>query len=1351
MIAPNPSKRGYAPSPASRRERGFGFTCSLPLHLRIDEDGMVLQVSDAFLERSGFRREDLLRQSCESLFESSDAFAQFRALCETLPTAVPHSGACRLASKTGSVWEIEGVVTASSTPDGLRRMFDLYATETQPSIDNGAEESLSEEAAASLGTFDDPNVSLANPDEASEVGPTAAELTGPSAVAAQGSKRLFREMLLLHEALDDHAIWSITDANGRIVDVNNGFCRISGYSRDELIGQDHCILNSTHHSQQFWREVWERITTGEPWRGEICNRRKDGSLYWVDTTIVPSFGPDGKISHFVSFRFDITAQKAAERDGELLRKALDENLMISISNQQGIIIDVNAGLCRQSGYSREELIGQEISIFDTEDFSTEFWQHVGRHLRSGKLWRGEVRDRRKDGSTFWADCTAVPFTGEDGNVDRFVCLRFDISQSKESQRKLQDARALVEQTGRLAKIGGWELDLKEMKPIWTPQIYRIFELEETYQPDLKEVIDFFAADAKATVSQAIQDSIEKGVSWDLELPLITAKGNYRWVRALGLPELSDGKCVKLWGALQDITESRQTQQQLKKLTRRLESATKGAGVGIWEYRLDSQEMIWDSTTRKIFGFQKQSNGPAYDLMRGAFRPDDWQRLEKQFQDVKHRPDGFESVAQIRRPDGQTRFVHLSATRERSQDGTARFVGTVTDITDKYLAENRLQTAMRIAKIGLWDWDMRSGEYFVSQSFCELLGHPADDLPRTFEGWLSLLHPDDRAASQQGVQRHLTGETKMHRLEQRIRCADGSYRWIQDVGEVVEFDQDQNPIRMVGVYTDVQELKEITSRLELAISSANAGLWDWNVVTGSLVTNDLYFTMLGDEVPDRDLDVNDFLSRLHPEDADRTMQAVQAHFADEQVLFDVEFRFRCADGSYKWIHSTGHVIERAGDGTPLRMIGQHADVDAHRRATENIAKLNDELAMQIGYAQELASRADAANKAKSQFLANMSHEIRTPMTAILGFAQTLHEHVGDPDGVAAVQTIHRNGEHLLTVINDILDLSKIESGEFQIERIDCSPTQVLSEVQQLMQVRADEKRIGFAVSIEGEIPATVRTDPTRLRQILLNLVGNAVKFTECGFVSLICRKLEDGPETQLEFEICDTGMGMTSDQIEGLFQPFFQADTSMSRRFGGTGLGLTISKHFAQLLGGDISVQSEPDKGSTFVFSINAPSPPGCRMVSKLSRPPLNDSSEKDKRRQKRLDGLRILLVEDGPDNQRLISFLLRKAGAVVDLADDGLAGYETAIAAQQAGNHYDVILMDMQMPVMDGYVATTKLRENEYKEPIVALTAHAMTHDRQKCLDVGCDDFATKPIEHEQLIETVLRQAITASPRKSSD
>jgi signal transduction histidine kinase/CheY-like chemotaxis protein/HPt (histidine-containing phosphotransfer) domain-containing protein len=387
------------------------------------------------------------------------------------------------------------------------------------------------------------------------------------------------------------------------------------------------------------------------------------------------------------------------------------------------------------------------------------------------------------------------------------------------------------------------------------------------------------------------------------------------------------------------------------------------------------------------------------------------------------------------------------------------------------------------------------------------------------------------------------------------------------------------------------------------------------------------------------------------------------------------------------------------------------------------------------AEARAAAAEEASRAKSEFLANMSHEIRTPMTAVVGYADLLLDVELTPsERVDYVQTIRRNGEHLLAILDDILDLSKIEAGKMSVEATACSPHQVVVDVASLMRLRALEKGLSFDVRYLGRVPRMIQSDTTRVRQILMNLVGNAVKFTASGGIRILVRFDDTNPEaSRLLFSVEDTGIGLSEPQVQALFQPFVQADGSTTRKFGGSGLGLAISRRLAQMLGGDISVSSELGRGSTFTLAVATGALEGVELVDDWTESTIPDQPNAAPPR--RLPaGCRILLAEDGADNQLLISTVLRKAGAEVVVAENGKIAMERVLAAVTGGEPFDLVLMDMQMPELDGYGATAQLRSRGYSGQIVALTAHAMAGDRERCIGAGCDDYLTKPIDRAHLI-----------------
>lgn len=439
------------------------------------------------------------------------------------------------------------------------------------------------------------------------------------------------------------------------------------------------------------------------------------------------------------------------------------------------------------------------------------------------------------------------------------------------------------------------------------------------------------------------------------------------------------------------------------------------------------------------------------------------------------------------------------------------------------------------------------------------------------------------------------------------------------------------------------------------------------------------------------------------------------------------------------HSRGCVPE--GSIEPQRSVGGGADA----RIVE-LERLVAEQAEQLEHARGVAQR---AMRAKSAFLSNMSHEIRTPMTAIRGYADLIDDAELSPEERSQlIRAIRRNGDHLLGLINDVLDLSRIEAGELVLEPRQCSPIDVAQDALSTVRLRAAETGLRLATRYSYPLPLLIETDPIRLRQILTNLLSNAVKFTQSGSVTLAVHA--DRADGKIVFDVVDTGIGLSLEQAALLFRPFAQADSSSTRRYGGTGLGLTISQNLARMLGGEITVCSQRGSGSTFTLSIPVSStaawleaaPPSPAAVTTVTAQPAQTNAAPSARapadsaatrREGPLSGRRVLLAEDGLDNQRLLTLILEKHGAAVELAPNGLEAVNAVTAAPE---RFDLILMDMQMPMLDGYGATSRLRAMGYSRPIIAVTANAMTGDREKCLAAGCSHYLTKPIDRELLIET---------------
>ncbi len=502
------------------------------------------------------------------------------------------------------------------------------------------------------------------------------------------------------------------------------------------------------------------------------------------------------------------------------------------------------------------------------------------------------------------------------------------------------------------------------------------------------------------------------------------------------------------------------------------------------------------------------------------------------------------------------------------------------------------------------------------------------------------------------------------------------------------------------------------RLERALAAGGIGAWEISLPSRRAWFSCGARSMLGG--PDRPLadSLEAFEAAIHPQDVDRVRLALERQMA-EPGRMDVEFRARTRDGRFAWFEAIGTGAREAGAGgsapVGVRVAGVLRPADLRREPGR-----------------------DGASTARASFLAAMSHEIRTPMTAILGFADVLDEGAAAADAThAAAEAIRRNGEHLLKIVNDILDLSRIEAGAMTLEEIAVSPIEIVEEIAASLRPRVRHDAVGLSVELLGPVPSLIRTDPTRLRQILFNLVDNAIKFTERGSVRVA---LERGPGETLRVHVADTGIGIAPEQIDRIFRPFEQADASTARRFGGSGLGLDISRRLARMLGGEITVRSTPGRGSTFSLEVSTGPLAGVPMIDALAGA-----------RSGAVPGaarpIRVLLAEDGVDTQRLVRHHLERDGMRVETATSGREAVEMALAARRHGAPFDVVLMDLELPEMDGVEATRALREGGYHGAVVALTAHADGPARERFDGIGVDAILPKPIDRARLIQAIRRSA----------
>ncbi len=519
------------------------------------------------------------------------------------------------------------------------------------------------------------------------------------------------------------------------------------------------------------------------------------------------------------------------------------------------------------------------------------------------------------------------------------------------------------------------------------------------------------------------------------------------------------------------------------------------------------------------------------------------------------------------------------------------------------------------------------------------------------------------------------------------------------------------------------------RLQFAMDVNGEGIYDWDIKTNKIYFSPQYTEMIGYTVEEFGNSFDVAVNNIHKEDLDLVLKSIDDFVKNVISEFSMEFRFRHKDGHYIWVNSKAGLVKNL-KGDPIRMIGTHRDITNQKNIEGNLIETIEEVEQQ--------------SDAKSSFLAHMSHEIRTPLTAITGIAEILQKQSDSfsEKQQKLIRTLSTSSQSLKDLINDILDFSKIEKGDIEIDNNYFSLTTLVAEIISMMSVQANEKNITFTVVDDDIQNLEYLGDKTRLRQILVNLVGNAIKFTEAGQVTVLIEKHNE----KLDFIIQDTGIGIPKDSLNFIFEEFQQANQSISKQYGGTGLGLPISKKLAELMGGDITVSSKENIGSTFTLTLP--------IVGQYKEVITNDTNTNIKITDRLLSVIRgeqcVLIVDDYDGNIVILTFLMDEIGLQYDVANNG----EEAIEKWKS-KHYDLVLMDVQMPVMDGLTAAKIIRnyeiENNFQPtPIIGLTAHALVEDKQKCIDAGMTDYLSKPIDSQKFKETIYHHLHTNDNRETA-
>jgi PAS domain S-box-containing protein len=726
-----------------------------------------------------------------------------------------------------------------------------------------------------------------------------------------------------------------------------------------------------------------------------------------------------------------------------------------------------------------------------------------------------------------------------------------------------------------------------------------------------------------------------------------------------------------------------------------------------------------------------------------FHPEDAPEFLAAFAVAVRDRTAFKEEVRVRRADGQWRLLGVNAQPRRTLGGDwMGHIGLCADITDRRQAEQdlrqseeRFRAVFEHAPYGMCVTGMDGSFTQVNAAFCLLLGYSEQEL--LGKTWLALTHPDDLGTSLQMKERVLKNPGEWREAEKRYIHRSGAVVWVHVKLAVVQ-DSGGLPLCHVVHVEDITERRRAEKALQASeekfrqlAENTREVFWMMNVTgTEILYVSPAYEQIWGRSRASLYEAPMDWMNVIHPDDRKQAHEIFMQQLQGEMV--DSEYRIRTPDGQEKWICDRAFPI-RNEDGQLIRVAG-----------------IADEITERKHYEAELIQAregADAANFAKSRFLANMSHEIRTPMNGVIGMNQLLLETDLTAEQRRYVEVAQTSGRALLTIIDDILDLSKIEAGKIVLENLCFNLNRTVEEVVQSLRVQADAKALYFNVHVSTEIPDCLRGDAGRLRQVITNLAANAIKFTERGGITLdVDIKSAGEHAATLCFTISDSGIGIRQDQIPSLFSPFTQADASTTRKYGGTGLGLTISRQLVEMMGGRIEVSSREGQGSTFCFTavFGKVKPGECKSVIEWCGKAAQaaDSAERTSVL-KTGHGQKILVAEDNFTNRVVILAQLNKLGYKAVAALNGVEAVEKV----KRGS-FDLLLMDCQMPKMDGYEATRRIRDlKQTYIPIIALTASAMPADRDRCLREGMDDYLAKPVELPQLA-AVLARWISASGKE---
>lgn len=799
----------------------------------------------------------------------------------------------------------------------------------------------------------------------------------------------------------------------------------------------------------------------------------------------------------------------------------------------------------------------------------------------------------------------------------------------------------------------------------------------------------------------------------------TVKGHLNWYCAkVRLVKSTSSRRVIM--SIENISERKR--QEISTLRQKdfLNTLIENLPVGIFakDVKKDMKYVLWNHELEKMFGIKE------YDVL-GKTDLDIFDRNEE----IDDYVDTDHLVVESREPlllsnlnvnTGQgvlvTKTIKIPVfDTDGKPDLIIGIIENVTDIKqaqDELInAERRWNYALTGSRDGVWDLDLNTGKIFYSATFIKMLGYAEGEFEQSTKAWEENIHPDDLNRVLQDFTLHIQGKIDFYQNEHRKKRKDGSYTWVLDRGRIAEYDTHGKPSRFIGTVTDITARKELEQKaittetlLESISQNINEAIYRSTPTKGLVYVNRAFIEMFGYTSYENVLSLETEHFYVDPESRLRMLREVN----ERGFVYNMEVQFKKRDGSIFWgLLST---IKNTNSDGEVFYDGAIRDITEIKIIEEQLINAKEQ--------------AEEAAKAKSLFLSTMSHEIRTPMNAVIGIANLLLQERHLEQQLENLRTLKFSAESLMYLLNDILDFSKIDAGKIELESTEFNLAQLLVNIKQSSAVKAEEKGIKLDLLIDPQLPETITGDPVRIAQILNNLVSNAIKFTEDGVVQVQAKIIESNLNTtQIYFEVSDTGIGINEAKLPTIFEQFMQASSDTTRKYGGTGLGLAITKKLIELFESEIFVESEVGVGSRFFFTLRLQNSEQHRKLIE---------AEKRLSEFEKLNGMRVLLVEDNKVNTFVAARFLSNWGISYDTAENGMEALELL-----KSNKYDLILMDLQMPEMDGYDCTVEIRKSGDKTPIFALTANAFSDIKSKVLHSGMNDYITKPFDPDELYKKI--------------